>query len=285
MSLRDRAMNVSLSMSAWRAERLDRKVTGEVLEHHKAAKDAGKFVKLLVPEAELQPLAKAQGEARRDFYRLTLPWQDNGIRILTTPAFLDFTSVMSGHRSTCERLARHFCEVVYPQLLPQMRLRMNGLYDERDYPAPHLIHEKFGFTLDITPIADAADFRVGLSEEVEDNIRKNIVEQVNAKAAAAQRDLWQRLLDVVKHFAVTMADNEKTFRNTTVSKLVDLATLAPKLSLTPDPVLDAICADVRSLATTLDPDQLRESKSVRATAASKASATVKRIEDAMAGAF
>ena len=89
----------------------------------------------------------------------------------------------------------------------------------------------------------------------------------------------------MRHFATTMAQEGKTFQKTTVSNLVDIATLAPKLSLTPDPALEAICGEILSITDACDPESLRASTKVRGRAAEEAAAALRRIEDTMLGAF
>jgi hypothetical protein len=126
---------------------------------------------------------------------------------------------------------------------------------------------------------------VALGAEHEHAIRASIEATVQGRYAEAQRELWTRLLDTVQHFAETMGQDAKVFRDSTVSKLADLARLAPKLSLTPDPTLDALCRDVLKVVQGTSATELRESPTARSEAARKARAALASIERAMEGAF
>jgi hypothetical protein len=282
--LSERAMTVSLHLSAWRGQRIDRDLTREVLAERQAASDAGRFEKYLVPPKALEPVNKAHTQARQRHYRLTLPWGDENVRILASAAFFEYNNAMSEERSNCERTYDDFC-ASYPRYLAEAPARLVKLFDPKDFPSPTEIASKFGFSIQILPVPDKADFRVTLGGEIEDEIRENIERTVTDRLALAQQDLWARVLDTVKHFAQTMREDDKVFRDTTVTKLADLARLAPKLSLSADPRLEEICADVLAIADGLDPDDLRKNKRIRSEAADQAQAALAKIESAMAGAF
>src|SRR5574340_1123555 len=80
--LQQLAMLASLNISMWTARKYDRKVTTEATRSHGAAEDAGRFNKLLVPKTAIQPLEQAAGAARREHDEWTLPWGNNGERLL-----------------------------------------------------------------------------------------------------------------------------------------------------------------------------------------------------------
>jgi hypothetical protein len=282
--LEERALNVVLHLRMWNGRRLDRRTTSEVLSERSAAPDAGKFEKNLVPPTALEAVNKAHSRARARHYRLTLPWDENGVRIISAAAFFEYNTAMDEERGTCEKAYQDFC-AAYPRYVTEAPKRMAKLYEINDFPQAKDIAEKFGFDLKLQPVPNKSDFRVDLGAEMQRRIEKSIEDTVTERYAAAQRDLWERLLDTVKHFAVTMADDEKTYRSSTVQKLADLARLAPKLSLTPDPKLDAICAEVLAITGTAEPGEFRENMTLRRESAARAKAALDKIEASMKGAF
>jgi len=283
--LSERAMTVSLHLSAWRGQRIDRATTREVLAERHASADAGRFEKNLVPPKALEQVGKAHTQARQRNYRLTSPWGDENVRILNSAMFFEYSNAMQEERANCERTYREFC-ASYPQYLAEAPARLGvKLFDASDFPSVTEIESKFGFALVILPVPDKDDFRVALGDEIESEIRESIERTVTNRLAIAQQDLWTRVLDTVKHFAQTMKEGDKVFRDTTVTKLADLARLAPKLSLASDPKLEEICADVLRIADGLDPEDLRTNKRIRSQAATEAQKALAKIESAMAGAF
>lgn len=284
-SLSERAMTVSLHLKAWQAKRIDRRVTAEVLADRNAQNDAGEFVKNLMPPSALDAITKAHSRARQRHYAFTLPWGDEGVRILASTAFFEYTSAMNGEeRPNCEQTYKNFLDT-YEALRAEAPRRLGKLYTASEFPTLEVVKEKFGFTLTILPVPDKSDFRVEIGDDAASLIRESIEETVNERYAEAQRDLWTRLSDTLRHFHEAMADPKQVFRNTTVTKLAELATLAPKLSLTPDPKLEEICASVSALLSDVEPNDFRENQVLRRDASKRAKATLAEIDAALAGAF
>jgi len=282
-ALSERAMIVDLSLSAWGAKRLDRATTNEVITAKGAAKDAGTWHKLLVPEGALDAVTKAHSRAGARHRELTLPWGENG-RILSAAAWFDYSQAMAEERTNCERAHREFV-ALYPELVRGAPARLGPTFCASDFPAADMIARRFAFKLEVMPVPHHDDFRVHLGDAIEAHIRREIESTVGSRHDEAQRELWTRLLKTVRHFATTMAEEGKTFQKTTVSNLIDIATLAPKLSLTPDPALEAICREILAITDACDPESLRASTKVRGRAAEDAAAALRRIEETMLGAF
>lgn len=282
-TLSQRALTVSLQLSAWGAQRLDRVTTDEVITAKRAAKGSGKWQKCLIPEEALEGVTHAHGAASARHRALTLPWGEK-VRILSASAWFDYSQAMAEERTKCERAHREFC-LEYPKLLEEAPARLGDTYKPTDFPAPDVIAKRFGFRLVVLPVPHQDDFRVSLGADIEASIRSEIEATVTARVDDAQRDLWKRLLKAVGHFASTMAEEKKTFQKTTVTNLAEIAAIAPKLSLTPDPVLDAICADILAITDAYDAEALRASTKIRSRAAADAQAAVQRIEHQLQGAF
>src|SRR5215475_7553907 len=81
-TLSSRAMLCSLSISQWSASKHDRQASEEIAAHHGAQPDVGRYNKLLIPREKLAEVRKIAGEARREHYFMTLPWDDSGFRVL-----------------------------------------------------------------------------------------------------------------------------------------------------------------------------------------------------------
>lgn len=284
MQLQERAMTVSLHLSAWLGQRVCDRTTREVLSERHVDADGGKFTKFLVPKTELDPVTKAQTAARAVFRHLTLPWGEDGVRIINSAVFLEFRNQMLARVRDCDHQADLFVER-YPSLLLAAPARLNGLYDSRDFPSAADIRNRFAVRLAISPVPASGDFRVNLGAEIEAEIRENIESTVTERLGAAQRDLWERVFTTLRHFAATMRDTDQHFKNSTVTKLRDLARLAPNLSLTPDPTLKRLCEEISGLLDGISPDDLRDNQRVRAEAAHTAATTLAQVERAMQGAF
>src|SRR5438270_10146005 len=88
-SLPSRAMLCSLSISAWSARKHDRDASEEIAARHGAQADAGRYHKVLLPKQALAEIQKIVSEARGEHHFITLPWDDNGYRVLPAAAYME----------------------------------------------------------------------------------------------------------------------------------------------------------------------------------------------------
>lgn len=253
----------SLHVSAWSGVKLDTATTSEVLKAKRAEGDAGKFSKLLVPRRHLAALESAHFAARRDFRRLTLPY-DYGMGLVSGDMFEEFREVMVKHRETFDEEARKFVEDVYPGVLEAAQLRLVGLYDASDFPTQQELRGKFRMQLNLFPVPRSAELKLAsVSDATEALLRVEYEEMLTEKLAQAQRDVWLRVLEPAAKFAETMASPDAKFRESTVENLREVARLAPRMSLAPDAELQTTCARLLQALSGVSAEQLRKQKDAR----------------------
>ena len=287
-SLSSRAMLCSLSISMWSARKHDPDASEEIAVRHGAQVDSGRYHKLLLPKKALAEIQQVVAEARQAHYFVTLPWDDNGYRVLPAPVYMDHTRKMAG-------LAKRFESAVdvllagFAALIEDARIRLGGLFRANDYPTLEELRAKFSFETKVLPLPDAGDFRVTLGDEEKDRIKRQITAAVEASLQVAGRELWFRLYDAVKHmsdrlaaYKVTDQGVEHPFRDTIVTNLVKLTDVLPKMNITQDPELERLAEQVRS-SLLVDPKELRESESVRSKTADAAAAIAQRMAGYMTG--
>jgi hypothetical protein len=287
-SLSSRAMLCSLSISMWSARKHDPDASEEIAARHGAQSDSGRFHKLLLPKQALADIQKIVSEARQEHYFMTLPWDDNGYRVLPAAVYLDHVASMHALSArftvATDALTRQFLT-----LIEQAKTRLGGLFRENDYPTPSELRAKFSFETKVLPLPDASDFRVALGDEERNRIKRQITAAVEASLQVGSRELWYRLYDAVRHMAdrlgayqVTGSGIEHPFRDTVVTNLVKLVEVLPKLNVTKDPELERLAEQART-SLLVDPKQLRESQSVRAETAKAAAAIAQHMAGYMAG--
>jgi hypothetical protein len=67
---------------------------GNLRGNHGAQADAGRYHKILLPTVALAEIHKIMSEARQEYYLMTLPWDDNGYRVLPAAAYMNHTEKM-----------------------------------------------------------------------------------------------------------------------------------------------------------------------------------------------
>lgn len=288
VSLSSRAMLCSLSISMWSARKHDPDASDEIAARHGAQSDAGRYHKILLPKQALADIQKIVSEARQEHYFMTLPWDDNGYRVLPAAVYMDHVNKMRAQSNrftvAVEALARQFLT-----LIDQAKTRLGSLFREQDYPTPDELRAKFAFETKVLPLPDAGDFRVALGDQERDRIKRQITAAVETSLQVGSRELWQRLYEAVWHMAdrlssykVTGQGIEHPFRDTVVTNLVKLVDVLPKLNVTNDPELERLAEQVRN-SLLIDPKELRESDSIRAATAKTAAAIAQHMAGYMTG--
>ncbi len=274
--LSTKAMLVSLSISSWVARKFDRKVSDEVAANHNATDKAGRYNKNLLPidAPSYKAVHQALGQAKSFHYEQTLPWTDEGCRILTAQNYFVYSDTMRKHRYAFEQAVKVFISE-FPQLHDTAKTVSGSLYREEDYPKAADLPNKFGFHLKVLPLPDATDFRVSLGDDDVEEIRARIERDTHAAVVDAVHDLYQRLHKGVCHMVERLNGKGKhgkdaTFKDSLVENLQELCALIPRLNLTNDERLETIRHEIELTLSDQDPEELRKDKTKRRKVAKQA---------------
>lgn len=269
-------MLCSVSISAWSGYKFDREAAEEIAEIHGADKNSGRFNKRLVPRKELEEITKITGRARRSHEFLTLPWSDNGYRVLPSAAYMDHTKTMRLRMAEFEaavcRLAVRFEELVTNQS------RLGTLFKVEDYPGmreegaklrfiiPDELRARFSFETKVLPLPDADDFRLSIGDYDRERIKRQIAESIQASLRVGTRELWQRLYKVVSHMSTRMTEYNTAqdgakprLYDSMIANIVEIVDVLPKLNVARDRELDRMTSEIRK-SLVVDPQELRKSQ-------------------------
>lgn len=270
-------MLARLNISQWTARKEDKTATRHV-EQDFHCSDAGKFHKILIAKEEIKKIQKIANEARIFHYENTLPWNDEGARILPTKNYFEYTQKLQALKGNFEKAVETFL-INYPALIEEAKQRLNGLYNEKDYPPIGKILKKYNFSIQFDPIPDSADLRISLNQEEITSISKDIETRLKEAIANANKDLWTRLFEVVKHVSDRLHEKDAIFRDSLINNIIELVQLLPRLNITDDPNLEKIRKDIEARLCTVRPEEIRESEEIRKNTAR----TADEILNSMAG--
>lgn len=279
MSIADKAMVLNLQIGVWAGYRLDKEATRKVTEEANADGDAARVNKHLIPKAALKNITSAASAVRNHFYDKTLPWKDNGDRLLTRAMYTRFIEEHERLKDAFRDAVDKFIEREYPAAVDQASFRMGSLFNLNDYPTPQSLRGRFYINLDIDAVTEAGDFRVAMSSDEVDTIRANMTKAIDERLEKAMRNVWDRLLDVISHVVERLSDEDKIFRESTLTNLEELIEMLPALNVTDNHELEMIRQQAKLALTGLDAKALRADNELRAEVAGEA----KRIMDTMAG--
>jgi hypothetical protein len=277
----DKAMLICLHITMWTARKHDKRVSEEVAQSHEANTNAGRYNKHLLDQAEkLEELRTLAGQIRQYFYKVTLPWSDEGYRLLPSHLYFEFTNQMSEFKTGYEQLVREFLDA-YPTYREQARSSLGLLYRDSDYPDWSKLTEKFDLTTDILPIPCGEDFRVTLGEEEKARVAREIDEQVKQSLTRATCELWSRLMQSVSHLGAVLERPKAKLHSSTLRNVTEIADLVPRLNVTSDEELTALAQEAKSRFSGINRQELVDHPAGRARAAGLANELAAKIRHAM----
>lgn len=275
MSLNSKAMIVTLNVSCWTARKQDRRVAEEVDAAHNA-KDAGRYNKLLIDKKYLDPLTSHAGAIRQYHYKMTLPWMDNGGRLLPSKLFMEYRSGLEQLKTKFETLVNDFITIYDQRLIQDARIRLGTLYEPGDYPPGHELRSKFGVETDILPVPSGSDFRVDVANSEVTRIQEEITRRVEQRQKQAMKDAWARVREVVSTIYERTSADKAIIRDSLMDNAIELVRLLPGLNVSDDPALTSLTTEITDKLL-VDVWTLRNSKATRLRVADAAQSILTRI--------
>lgn len=260
-------MLVELTIRQWTAKKHDKRVSREVDTSHNA-NGGGRYNKQLVEKSALAEINACANSLRTFHYSRTLPWGNNGQRILPSKLFLDYRAELVTRKDKFNRLVCGFVKD-YPNIVAEARHRLGSLYNPSDYPGETQIRSSFGIEFDFFPIPTAGDFRVDMAHEDQAELRA----QIEAATAERQKNTvaacYTQVGDVLRRLQLRCEDRKARITEALVGDVHELAEMLGPLNITNDPGLTRIGEQIRSnlLASAED---LRRSPAVRQDTADRA---------------
>lgn len=263
------AMMVDLNIAIYSGRKQDKSTQAEVTNAKgSGSKKAASVYKNLFAECkELDAITKFQARARSEHYKLTLPWNDQGARLLPTAALMDYQKTMQRYKDEFNRLVDAFLDK-YDTLVAGAAFQLGTLFDRNEYPSRGKVAQRFRMDTSFTPLPTGGDFRLDIESEVQRELVRQYEEKLDAQLAAANQDSWTRLYNAISRLSDRLAVDEdgkkRTFHDTTVTNAVELCELLHVMNITQDPALTKAARKLAEVLSGVTPKELREEDSTRA---------------------
>jgi hypothetical protein len=263
-------MLVDLHLSRWSGTKTDPKAGSQLTRDAGAQTGSAVVFKRLVPKEAFTDIVTTCNALRAHMAKHTLPWSDNGQRIMTRSIFELFMTGYGELQRQFDAAVREFVEVRYPKARDQASFRLGDLFVGDDYPTLEQLRTKFRVDLDIDGITEPDDFRVVLPQQELDKLKAGMEESINRRLGAAMQDVWARIAELLDHYVEKIGDGEAIFRDSTVNNLVELMNILPGLNVVGDAKLREIRGRINGTIGSYQPDDLRRNAGLRAAAAQEA---------------
>lgn len=285
MNLEERTMLVKLSITQWNPYKTDREVSLEVNERKNARLDAGKFRKRLMAKDAMKTIQQLATSARSTHNAMTLPWNDDGTRIIITDKYQAYAKEMRTYRIKMQQAVEDFLGD-YEKHVAEAKAELGDLFKDEDYPSIDEIKSKFRLDVEPSNVPVASDFRAKVSNADVQAIMKDIEKRTEARLKEAMKDVWARIANVTERMAkkleeyqprVGIKDAEGIFRDSLVTNIRDLVDVLPSLNITDDEKLTAIHKEMVEHLCKFDADELREDERARRKTQRKAKAIYDKV--------
>jgi hypothetical protein len=269
MALNNRAVLVHVTISQWRGRYVDDNVANEVAAKYGVQDTYDSYVKNLLPPAAFQAIRRNARDIRDFISKNTLPWQDNGIRVLPSKSYLKFMTQLSSLRDDFDRSVQLFVDN-YPRWVEHAKQSKKGLFDETQYPSQQGLKNHFGVELNITPFPEVEDFRIdSVSENDMEALREQARASVGSAMDKASQALITRIRDRVQLLHQALKTPSRSVFETTVTAVPDMANLANDLNINDDPEVTFLANAVISTMQDVSADKIRLSSTFRREIADK----------------
>lgn len=276
MALTNKALIVSLNISQWTGRKKDTKASNKVETTFKTGADVGLYTKRLLPKcAELREVGRLASGIRQYFYENTLPWLNDGSRIISSKAYLDFVNEFRKRKGEFDNAVDALLKT-YPSQIAKAEQQLGKLHNEGDYPTAYQLRSYYDCEISFLPVPDVGDFRVEVLDTEKDSFLKNMADI----ESRAMKECWHRLFDVVEKAAHRLNSSDAIIRDSLIENVREMCQVLPKLNITDDPELERMRQATEGVIAGISTANCRDNKAARTDAA-------KALEDITAkmGAF
>jgi len=279
VSIASSAMLVELSVSCWTARKLDKRVSAEVDVNKNTKTNAGNYNKnLLAGTGFLDTINKYAANIRAWHISQTLPWSDNGSRLLPVSNFISYKENLSKLEENFNALVQKFL-IAYPNLVSAAAFQLGDLFNREEYPDADKIASKFKLNVSFFPVPTAGDFRISTHQEAMTEAIESCQKAYEQRLNNAMGEAWHRLHECLTRMSdrltIDLVDSEeddggtgrkfkpRVFRDSLIENAVELTGLLKHFNLTNDADMERARTMLEESIYGIDADDLRENDSQR----------------------
>lgn len=252
--LNEQAMLVHLEITSWRASKKDQKANAHVQSEFHVADKVSSVWKRLVDKSAVNKVLTIGQNARMEHYRLTLPWENEGSRLLPSSLYAEYRQTMAEHQRKFFAAMEDLLSD-YPRLIEAAAGLLGELFNLSDYPTAEALRSKFGFRSTISNVPNAHDFRVSIGDAEKQAIMADMQRRQQEWFADTSKHLWERLYNVVKGLFEQL-EKDGIVRQACLDNIRDVCNLLGELNVGRDPVLDKARKEIEAKLCSVSADEL-----------------------------
>jgi hypothetical protein len=262
MNITDKAVCLSLQVSSLGNRK---KLSTDSFEVE-ADKTMISATKQLLDADEYNNIKKLDAEMKSWLAKRALPsFFKSGIYLIPFQLVEKVDKRLEDYRVNRDSLVGKFVNA-YSRLKEEARGRLNGVFNEADYPPLSEVGKAFGVKSNYV-VFDTPNALKGISEEMWQREKQRAEEMWRDASAEIQNAVRASFADLVSHMVERLAPGEdgkpKIFKETLVGNMNEFLELFEARNITDDDALAELVSKARAIMAGVDPEKLRKNKSIR----------------------
>jgi len=284
--LKSKALMVRLVRKKLNRNKMDKDL-GQIIRDLKNVSESGavRVNKSLFAKACTDAYMKVYNDGSKYFYRVTLPWDDRGWRLLGIELFEDFQKTVKGYTKDYRKHVLDFIENIESHI-EEARGMLGDAFSMDDYKfiSPNgtvdreYLLEQFAFEIEFNTVTSGDDLRATLTEDDREVIAEQINKQATENFQKANQHIITSLHECIFAIHERLCVDENVFRDTLITNLEDLCDLIPKMNIAGDATINELAADAKLKLAKWDPAVLRDVPSIRKDVSNEAKKILKGME-------
>ncbi len=241
-TLADKAMLVRLKRSMFEPYVTDKVATAAV-EAQNGVHRAGRYNKHLLKDSKVFAKVQAAYYAVYDYHmKHTLPWLDDGLRMLPSHLYFEYTQEMHKRTADAEQAVRQLQAAWSAEILTD-KPRLGPMFDIGDYPAD--ITARFSINLQFLPVPSVGDFRVDIDPDDRQSLERAFIDVENNISTHIAKTMLEPVKAMVEKLSVPIGEKGAIFRDSLIENVVETVERLERVNISADAELTASLEDIR----------------------------------------
>lgn len=229
-----------------------------------AAKRISASKKLLEKHPALKELQRIKGEITRYWKDNTLPFPEDGIRLLRKERLAEFRYQLQVFANDLTEAVRNLDDARY-EIMEIARQELGDLYDADDYPASFA--DRFSVQVSY-PNISIPNYLAELDPEAFEAEKQRVTQQFEAGVREAEQEFIKQFEGLLSHLADRLTPDPvtgeaKTFKAASLDNLNEFFERFKSLSIGSNDRLDTLVTEAQDIVSGLNPKTLRNNVTLR----------------------
>ena len=257
-------VQVCLSISSWNGKVISPELSKEMEQVKNAEPGAVEGRICYLTPFYTKPIGTAESQLRTYFKDATLPWSNDGWRVISSKKYQELMDGLTQRKRTFDDTVNVLIDN-YDSVYEASKVKTNTLFNADKFPSKKELAAKYGVYIYRNSVNSVDDVRIsGLSDAVVNDIKLNVAKQYQDQIQATVLNIIARLREVaVDAITRTTEGFPKGSKPATlITKINKTCDSLSGLNITNDSRIDKLIEKFKSMGK-VDAESLRESDSRR----------------------